>query len=157
LQRTQGWGTRSRGGIKTNQKDGPPARWESTFRAFRPKYRLPAERQANYSSRLLCIQGVEKRVNPPTGNTPDALKQDFLEEVRISSAISDALKVRGGHHVYKEVSKEETPEGKKERRKHSLRREEFREELRSKLQHYAETYKQPVDSEQHITNITTTQ
>ena len=82
-----------------------------------------------------------------TGNVVDALRQDFLEEVRVSSAMSDALKVRGTRRVYyKKVSKSAEP-------KHLLRREEFREELRSNLQQLAEDYKDPVTSDDHIRNI----
>jgi hypothetical protein len=88
-----------------------------------------------------------------TEKTSEELKEDFLEEVRISGAINDALKVRGGHHVYQKLSEEKTPEARKERRKHSLRREEFREELRSNLQRLAEDYKEGVSSDEHIGKI----
>jgi hypothetical protein len=81
-----------------------------------------------------------------TCNVVYALRQDFLEEVRVSSAMSDALKVRGTERVYKKVSKNAEP-------KHLLRREEFREELRSNLQQLAEDYKDVVISDDHIRNI----
>ena len=88
-----------------------------------------------------------------TGNIPDPLRQEFLEEIRLSNAMNDALKTRGGGPVYKKVPKDKTPEAIEVRRKHLLRREEFRKDLRSRLQHCAESYRQGVTSGDHISNI----
>jgi hypothetical protein len=84
----------------------------------------------------------------------EKLKRNFVEELRLSSAISDALKTRGGRRVFRKiVSDKETEEGKKERREQGQRIDEFREDLHAKLRGYAEAYTVEVVHEAHIKNI----
>lgn len=76
------------------------------------------------------------------------LKTKFVEEIRLSGAISDAMKTRKGRRVFKKDSSEKEKKKEQERR-----RDEFREELRLKLREYASQYTAEVKDEAHIENI----